>query len=174
MDFDFSAEQEMLRASVRAFLQEKSPLRTPFSPAMWTGLSELDVTDLGMVDAAVVLEELGRALCPAPYASSLAARRLSSVDRSTLALFEAGSRYSWSTPTCRVLDGRLTGEKVHVPDAETASAFVVTARDESGLGVFIAEEGDVTSTPTVDDSRAQGHVAFASVPATRLAATTGD
>ena len=67
-----------------------------------------------MVDAAVVLEELGRAVCPAPYASSAigavslvlaagAAREHAFLlpglaDGSTigtLALYEHGARYEW-------------------------------------------------------------------------------
>ena len=84
MDFEFSAEQEMLRSSVRAFLADKAPLASvraeyPSATAdrtVWNGLVELGVVGLlasethgasgmGMVDAAVVLEELGRAVCPA-------------------------------------------------------------------------------------------------------------
>jgi alkylation response protein AidB-like acyl-CoA dehydrogenase len=132
------------------------------------------VLELGMVDAAVVLEELGRAVCPAPYASSIAARSLSAADRSTLAVFETGARYSWSSPSCRVEAGRLTGEKVHVLDAPTASRFVVTACDESGFGVFVTEGGDVTPTQTVDASRPQGSVTFRAAPATRLEASAVD
>src|SRR3954454_16366246 len=79
----------MLRASVRAFLGAKA---TPaavraeygsptFDSGVWAGLVDLGVVGLlvdekhggsgmGMVDAAVVFEELGRAVCPVPYASS--------------------------------------------------------------------------------------------------------
>ena len=81
MDFEFSPEQEMLRASVRAFLAAKAPLasvragyeRPAPDTSVWDGLRELGVIGLlagenhggagmGMVDAAVVLEELGRAV----------------------------------------------------------------------------------------------------------------
>src|ERR1700704_5868624 len=79
----------MLRTSVRAFLADKAPLasvRASYdSPTLdrgvWDGLATLGVVGLlvddahggagmGMVDAAVVLEELGRAVCPAPSSSS--------------------------------------------------------------------------------------------------------
>ncbi len=93
MDFDFSADQELLRDSVRRYLAERAPI-TPYvrdrysddrvaavADDVWLGLAELGVVGLlvpeehggaggGMVDAAVVLEELGRAVCPVPYASS--------------------------------------------------------------------------------------------------------
>ena len=132
MDFEFSEEQEMLRTSVRAFLAERAPLATvraaydspTFDPAVWAGLAELGVLELDMVDAAVVLEELGRALCPVPYASSAIGARflvpaLSEIG--TLAIFEEGSRYQWQSPSTVVADGRLTGVKVHVPDAASPS-----------------------------------------------------
>src|SRR5918995_1029947 len=117
MDFEFSEEQEMLRTSVRAFLAERAPLSAvraaydaaTFDPAVWSGLSVLGVLELGMVDAAVVLEELGRALCPVPYAASAIGARsvlpaLSEIG--TLAIFEDGSRYSWQSPAAVVAAGR--------------------------------------------------------------------
>ena len=104
-----------------------------------------------MVDAAVVLEELGGSLCPAPYASSAigavslilaagATREHSfllpgladGTTVGTLAIFEAGARYSWREPTTSArADGevwRLDTTKVHVADgnvAGTAQAHVV-------------------------------------------------
>ena len=67
---------------------------------------------MGMVDAAVVLEELGRAVCPAPYASSaigavsladdeLLAALADGSTIGTVAIFEAGSRYLWQSPATR-------------------------------------------------------------------------
>src|SRR3981081_4674695 len=91
MDFEFSADQELLRDSVRRFLTDRAAL-APFvrsqlgdprgtTDEVWRGLAALGVTGLlvpeehggagmGMVDMAVVLEELGRALYPGPFASS--------------------------------------------------------------------------------------------------------
>ena len=105
MDFDFSDEQEMLRTSVRAFLADKAPISAVraaydapgFDRAVWDGLAQLGVLEVGMVDAAVVLEELGRAVCPAPYASSAVGARSLLPDHAgiaMLAIYEAGSRYS--------------------------------------------------------------------------------
>src|SRR3954453_14647047 len=155
MDFEFSEEQEMLRASVRAFLADRAPLTAVradydapvFDPAVWRGLVDLGVTELdSMVDAAVVLEELGRAVCPAPYASSvIGARALlpSLSELATLAVYERGARYAWQQPFARVSsDGRLSGTKVHVPDASVAAVFLVTALDtDDEFGVFATEQG---------------------------------
>jgi alkylation response protein AidB-like acyl-CoA dehydrogenase len=203
VDFEFSQEQEMLRASVRAFLATKAPLasvradyeRPAADTAVWDGLYELGVIGLlvgenhggagmGMVDAAVVLEELGRAVCTAPYASSaigavsLADDELlpSLADGSrigTLAIFEDGSRYRWREPATRASrddDGwRLDGSKVHVADATAADTALVTALDDDGrLGVFATRRVDIEPTPTVDGSHKQARIVLAGASSTRM------
>ena len=90
MEFEFSAEQEQLRQTVRRFLRERAPMSYVRSmldePAgtsreVWQGLADLGVTGLlvperhggsrgGMTDMGVVLEELGRAAHPGPFLSS--------------------------------------------------------------------------------------------------------
>jgi acyl-CoA dehydrogenase len=220
MDFDFSSDQEMLRESVRRFLADRAPIgwvrsvydddaRVDAASDVWRGLCALGVTGLlvpenyggagcRMVDAAVVLEELGRAVCPAPYASSaIAAASLVLVAGSsreheflmpgiadgstigTVALFEEGSAYEWKAPHCRATradDGRwsIEGVKTHVPDAAVASLLLVTALDEDGaFGVFAVEGASdgVETSPNagVDGSRKQGTVSFDSAVGWRLA-----
>lgn len=94
MDFEFDEDQELLRETVRRFLADQAPispyvreqLETPSgtSPEVWAGLAELGVTGLlvpedrggsgmGMVDMAVVLEEMGRTVHPGPFASTAVA-----------------------------------------------------------------------------------------------------
>ena len=206
MDFEFSPEQEMLRASVRAFLTAKAPLQSVragydgpgLDRAVWDGLAELGVVGLlaaeehggagmGMVDAAVVLEELGRAVCPAPYVSSaigavsladaeLLPRLAGGAAVGTVAIFEPGARYRWASPATRASranlgrDGwRLSGTKVHVGDAGAADVALVTALDDDGkLGVFATEEFAVEDTPTVDGSRKQATIVLDRAPARRV------
>src|SRR5438445_796732 len=82
----------MLRHSVRRFLADKAPIgyvRDAYEghggalgrDDVWSGLCDIGAVGLlvpeqhggagmGMVDAAVVLEELGRTLSPAPYSST--------------------------------------------------------------------------------------------------------
>ena len=94
MDFEFSEEQEALRATVRRFLAEQAPIQ-PYvrdlygdargtTDAVWKGLADLGVTGLlvpeehggagmGMVDMGVVVEELGRAVHPGPFISTAVA-----------------------------------------------------------------------------------------------------
>jgi alkylation response protein AidB-like acyl-CoA dehydrogenase len=203
VDFEFSAEQEMLRASVRAFLAANAPISAVRSsyesatadPSVWSGLGELGVTALlvpeahggagtGMVDAAVVLEELGRTVCPAPYAASAIGAVALADDEllpgladgsliGTVAIFEPGARYLWERPSTRATRAGsgwvLEGEKVHVADACAAGVAFVTARDDSGaLGVYACETFDAEFTPTVDGSRKQGRISFTGAPARRV------
>ena len=193
----------MLRESVRGFLAARSPLTSvraaydsPASDrAVWDGLVELGVVGLlvdeehggagmGMVDAAVVLEELGRAVCPAPYASSaigavsladaeLLPRLADGSAIGTVAIFEAGSRYEWHAPATKATrDGagwRLDGTKVHAGDANAADVVLVTALDDNGqLGVFATEQFSAVATPTVDGSRKQATVVLDGSPARRV------
>jgi alkylation response protein AidB-like acyl-CoA dehydrogenase len=91
LDFERSADQEMLAETVSRFLAERAPL-SPYvrnqlddpigtSPEVWAGLGDLGVIGLlapeahggagmGMVDVGVVLEALGRAVHPGPYLAS--------------------------------------------------------------------------------------------------------
>jgi alkylation response protein AidB-like acyl-CoA dehydrogenase len=218
VDFEFSSDQEMLRDSVRRFLADKAPIayvRAAYDDDgssfgrddVWSGLRDIGALGLlvpeehggagmGMVDAAVVLEELGGALCPVPYASSAigavslvlaggAPREHSFLlpglaDGSTvgtIALYEEGARYEWRTPETAVEPngemGRVTGVKVHVPDGATANLFLVTARDPEGsLGVFAVRGDDaavvIEPLQSVDGSRKEATVRFDGAQGWRL------
>ena len=218
MDFEFSDDQEMLRASVQRFLSDKAPIAyvregyesTPETlghDAVWSGLQDIGAIGLlvpeahggagmGMVDAAVVLEELGRTICPAPYASSAvgavslvlgagAAREhefllpglADGTTVGTVALFEPGSRYAWKSPhTTARKNGEVwavDGTKVHVADGNAAGLILVTASDPDGaLGVFAVQSDDpgvqVEPTPTVDGSRKEATVTLTGARAWRL------
>jgi len=208
VDFEFSADQEMLRDSVRRFLADKAPVayvRDAYEADgselgrddVWTGLRDIGAVGLlvpeehggagmGMVDAAVVLEELGGALCPAPYASSaigavslvlgaggarehafLLPGLADGATVGTVALYEEDARYEWrAAQTGAEPDGdmfRLRGSKVHVADGAAANLFLVTARDPAGdLGVYAVrgddEAVDVEPTQSVDGSRKEAAV----------------
>jgi alkylation response protein AidB-like acyl-CoA dehydrogenase len=221
MDFEFSADQELLRATVRRFLAEQAPV-SPYVRAqlddplgttddVWRGLAELGVTGLlvpdayggagrGMVDQAVVLEELGRAVHPGPYQSSAIGAvsvvlsagderdfesllpGLASGDTiGTVACYEPDSRSEWRSPVTSALavgDGwAMSGTKAHVPDAVAADLLLVTAMTNDGLGVFAvrrdAEGVVVEATPTVDGTRKQASVVLRDAPAWRLGGSRG-
>jgi len=93
MDFALSTEQEDLRAAIRRFVDERSPLSAVreavktdagHDTGLWSRMSrDLDLPGLlvpekvggsgaTMVDAAIVAEELGRGLVPSPYFATVA------------------------------------------------------------------------------------------------------
>src|SRR5947208_15296225 len=93
MDFGFSQEQEMLRATARKFfenecgsgfvrarMEEDAGVTADFWKKLaeqgWLGLvypEELGGTGLGFVDLTVLMEEMGRAVMPGPFLSTLLA-----------------------------------------------------------------------------------------------------
>src|SRR5437879_12572244 len=72
-----------------------------------------------------------------------------------------------------VLNGKLTGEKLFVPDALVADAIVVVARN----GVFVADAKDsgikTAAMPAMDLTRKLYSVRFDSVPAEKLGNADG-
>ncbi len=186
MDFAFNQEQEMLRATARKFLENECPsafvrkmMDDPAgtTPEFWQKLAEqgwlgliypeaYGGAGLGLVDLAVLMEEMGRAVVPGPF--------FSTVLLGGLALFEAGSEsqkkewltkiasgearvtLAWTEPDARwdargvTLAARetkggfvLSGTKLFVYDAHTADALVVVARTgdrtapEEGVSLFL-------------------------------------
>lgn len=212
MDFEFSDDQELLRATVRRFLTERAPIayvrdmlddERGTTVDVWSGLSALGVTGLlvpevhggagmGMVDMAVVLEELGRAVHPGPCAStavgaaSLIASTGTEEDRSellpALASGDTIATVALSAPSdmqAVVADGgwTLAGEAAHVPDAAAADSIVVTATTADGeLGAFVVAHDArglaIEATPTVDGTRKFATITLTDAPARRLG--TGD
>ncbi len=135
-----------------------------------------------MVDAAVVLEELGRALYPGPFLASAvgAVSLLDALDAwsadpslpavargeqiGTVALVEPGRRARWDAPSTTATPDakrwRLHGTKVHVADAGAADVLLVVAAVGEHLAVFRVAAGDteIVATPTVDGSRKEATV----------------
>ena len=145
MDFEFTAEQDELRASVRRFLSERAPLPyvramyddpTGTSPEVWKGLVDLGVLDrdLTMTDIGVVLEEMGRAVHPGPYLSTLAARWAGLDDDSVVATLAVDPR--------------------RVPDAMAADVVVVA----EGEDLYVVDDFDAVPVTTVDGSRKVGAI----------------
>jgi alkylation response protein AidB-like acyl-CoA dehydrogenase len=139
----------------------------------WLGLvfsEEYGGSGLGFVDLAVLMEEMGRAVMPGPFVSTVllggmtireagsAAQRKEWLPRiaaghakSTLAWTEPSGRWDATgvTTTARTVAGgwALTGTKLFVPDAHLADVMVVVARTaegrspEDGIGLFLVANG---------------------------------
>jgi alkylation response protein AidB-like acyl-CoA dehydrogenase len=186
MDIGFTEEQELLRTSARRFLENECP--TTFvrqrmaEPAAitedfwqklaeqgWFGIlypDEAGGSGLGLVDMTVLMEEMGRAVMPGPF--------FSTVLLGGAAILEAGSQaqrqewlpriaagsakvsLAWTEPNARwdaagiVASGRetaagfvLSGTKLFVPDAHLSDALVVAVRTrdgstmEDGISLFL-------------------------------------
>lgn len=94
MNFDLTADQEMMRDMFARFLDEHSSMArvreaapSGFDPALWSGLAELGALSirvpeeagglgLGLFDAAILMEEAGRTLASGPLAETLVTARL--------------------------------------------------------------------------------------------------
>src|SRR5580698_10343552 len=170
MNFDFSDEQKQLRDEARKFLAEKCPpkaVRTvldgkePYDRALWKGLAgmgflgvaipeEFGGAGAGHLELCVIAEEIGRALAPVPFSSSvyLAAEAIllagddtqkqkwlpliaSGAAIGTLALFEGKGDPSPQGIKLAASGNSLSGVKKPVPDGGIADVAVVAARTGS-------------------------------------------
>jgi acyl-CoA dehydrogenase len=199
--FEFSDDQELMRGEARRFLADKCPSRVVRdvleSPDLaqdkglwqaitangWTGIAIPEAyggVGAGYLELCVLAEELGRALAPVPFSSSiyLAAEALLLAGNEaikvewlprladgsaigTLALSEGPGFPSWSKIETRASGAgetvRLTGVKAPVLDGMAATAAVVAARNEDGIGLYWVELDQPGVARTfesgIDDSR---------------------
>jgi alkylation response protein AidB-like acyl-CoA dehydrogenase len=218
MNFDFSDEQKQLRDEARRFLAERSSPKAvravidgaaPYDRELWKGLASMGFLGVaipesyggsgaGHLELCVIAEEIGRALAPVPFSSTvyLAAEALllagSEAQKQkwlpaiaqghaigTLALFE-GSGY----PSPRAIgltadNGVLNGSKKPVPDGTIADFAIVAARAGAGdretdIALFMVDltgEGiEARTLASIDPSRNQAEIIFTNVKAEPLGA----
>jgi alkylation response protein AidB-like acyl-CoA dehydrogenase len=191
MDFSFTPDQTLLKNSARAFLDEHCKPATVRllwedprgeSEAMWKEMAQLGWlglslpeehggSGLGMVETAILLEELGRAAYPGPYWPTMLAaaviaeagtdaqtrRWLPAIAtgdaRATIALLDADLDWSPDAVTARAdkaHDGwQLTGLKRYVAWSHVASVLLVPARAPEGVTLFLVDPAaaGLTSSP---------------------------
>jgi alkylation response protein AidB-like acyl-CoA dehydrogenase len=113
----------------------------------------------------VVYEEFGRALAASPhYVSAIVSAGVLAAGGSaeqkkewlpkivsgeaiiTPAWLEAGGSCGPESVRARVENGHVTGEKVLVPFANSATKLLVSARDGDGVGLFLVDPRDVVLT----------------------------
>src|ERR1700719_2171671 len=203
MNFDFSDEQKQLRDTARKFLAEKCPPKAvravvdgkaPYDRELWKGLAEMGFLGVaipeayggagaGHLELCVIAEEMGRALAPVPFSSTvyLAAEALllagtdaqkrkwlpliaSGEAIGTLALFEGKGNPSPQAIKLTASGGNLNGVKKPRPDGAVADFVVVAARTgasgrDSDISLFLVDMkaggAEAKALTNVDPSRGQ-------------------
>ena len=191
MDFSFTPDQTLLKNSARAFLDEHCKPATVRllwddprgeSQAMWKEMAQLGWlglslpeahggSELGMVETALLLEELGRAAYPGPYwptmlvASAIAEAGTDAQKKRWLGAIAAGD----ARATITLLDGdldwspeaiatradktptgwALTGVKRYVAWSHVADVLLIPARAPEGVTLFLVDPASagLTSSP---------------------------
>lgn len=209
MNFDFSEDLNVLRDQARRFLEDRCPRTAvrkilegdqPFDRPLWESVVELGWPaaaipesyggiGLGHEALCVLAEELGRALAPIPYLSTvyLAAEAIllhgTEAQRQhflpqlasggiigTFALAEGAGNPAVDAITARYEEGRLSGEKWPVLDGSVADTGLVVARDAEGSIVICLVDLNGpgvsrTTLETLDPSRDLAQLRFDSAPA---------
>src|SRR5665647_760383 len=208
MNFDFSDEQKQMRDEARKFLAEKCPpkvVRTvldgkaAYDKELWKGLAEMGFLGVaipeqfggagaGHLELCVIAEEMGRALAPVPFSSTvyLAAEAImlagsdaqkqkwlpkiaSGEAIGTLALFEGKGNPSPAGIKLTASGGSLSGVKKPVPDGAISDFVIVAARTgstgrDSDISLFLvdmkAEGVEAKALTNVDPSRGQAELTF--------------
>ena len=210
MDFSFTPDQTLLKNSARAFLDEhckpaavrllwddprgeSQATWKEMAQLGWLGLSlpeEHGGSGLGMVETAILLEELGRAAYPGPYwPTMLAAHAIAAAGtdpqkarwlgaiaggsaRATLALLDTDLDWNpeaVATRAEKTASGwRLTGVKRYVAWSHVADVVLVPARAPEGVSLFLVDPlaPGLTSSPvqSMDPGLRLAQLTFDQVP----------
>ena len=187
MDFDLSEEQQSiaeLAGQILGDLCTPEALRAheqsgePTLSAAWEQLAKADLLGValpeavggggyGVVEAALVAEQVGRHVAPVPYAPTLAAAMLlggvgghDDLLRGVVAgdvvlapAFSEGPTDTTAAPvTAADGEGRLTGGKAFVPWGEQASRLLVAASTSDGVALFLVDPSSPGVTVTPEDA----------------------
>jgi len=178
LDYEYSEEQLILKKVARDFLEKECPKsliremeesETGHSPELWRKMAELGWMGLifpeeydGMggdfLDLVILLEEMGKALLPAPFLSTVVCGGLPILENGTdkqkkeflpkiangemimsFAIAEASGNYDPSGIHLRAMyaedDYVLFGMKLFVPDAQVADYLLCVTRSDEGENV---------------------------------------
>src|SRR6201987_954228 len=206
MNFDFSDEQKQMRDEARKFLAEKCPPKAvravldgkaTYDKELWKGLPEMGFLGVaipeqfggagaGHLELCVIAEEMGRALAPVPFSSTvyLAAEALllagsdaqkkkwlpriaSGEAIGTLALFEGAGNPSPKAIKLTAGGGGLNRVKKPAAGGALADFAVVAARTgssgrESDISLFLVElkgaGAEVKELTNVDPTRGKAEI----------------
>ncbi|MDB5457024.1 MAG: acyl-CoA dehydrogenase [Caulobacter sp.] len=214
MDFDYSDDQKVLKDEARKFLAARcgpavvrgvldDPTRS-FDQNLWVGVAEqgwlatcipeeYNGLGLGHVELCALAEELGRALAPIPFASTVYGlaegvmlagspeQKAAVLPRiaageliGCLATSEGPGVVTAATLACRVENGRLSGVKIPVTDGDVADMALVLAQEGGRPSLFLVDlkaSGVARETLTsLDPTRGVARLTFGGVVADRVGA----
>ena len=211
MNLEFSDDQKFIQKSAREYLDANCGLEVcrgvlesdaSYSDNLWKGLAEMGWlgaavpesyggSGMGQLELVLIAQEMGRALAPVPFASSvyLATEaillygsedqkkrwlpRLAKGDAiGTFALHEGVGDLELGETTLRFDGGAVTGVKLPVLDGDVASLAIVLARDGAAHSLCLVDLAGAGVTRTklasFDPSRSQAKIAFAGAKAELL------
>ncbi|MDP3383509.1 MAG: acyl-CoA dehydrogenase family protein, partial [Phenylobacterium sp.] len=212
MNFDFSDDQKFLKNEARKFLEAQCPTSRvrkvldedakSFDEDLWKAVGEqgwlgaaipeqYNGLGLGRLELCVIAEELGRAVAPIPFASTvyflaeavmlagseeqkayLLPRIAAGEVIGAMAVSEGPGVTSASTLQATVEGGTLNGVKLPVTDGDIANVALVLAKENGKPGLFIADLTDASVTrdalKTLDPTRDAARLTFKDAPVRRL------
>lgn len=214
MNFDFSDDQKALKDQARKFLADKSSAKAvrgvlenvdvSFDKALWKGVAELGWLGvsipeehgglgLGKLELCVLAEEMGRAVAPIPFASTLyfftEAVLIAGSDAQKAAVLpkvaDGSAIGCWAVsegpgaPTAASIkasfDGStLSGVKIPVTDGDCATHAVVLAKEGTGTSLVLVDLNQPgvkrETVKTLDPSRGHARLTFDKAKCERLGA----
>ncbi len=214
MNFDFSDDQKSLKDDARRFLTDKAGAKVTrrvlddanvsYDEGLWRAVAEMGWLGaaipeehgglgLGRLELCVLAEELGRAVAPIPFSSTVyffaEALMLAGSEAQRKALLprvaagEVIGCFAVSegpgTPTASAIQAKfdgstLTGVKIPVTDGDCATHAVVVAKEGSGVSLVLVElnQSGVTraTLKTLDPTRGHAKLEFKGAKAERIGA----
>ncbi|MGZ3402846.1 MAG: acyl-CoA dehydrogenase family protein [Phenylobacterium sp.] len=212
MNFDFSDDQKFLKGEARKFLDANCPTARvrgvlddegkAYDQALWKAVAEqgwpgaaipeaYGGLGLGHLELCVIAEELGRAVAPIPFASTVyfvaEAVMLAGDDEQKASLLpkvaagevigcmatsEGPGATTAASLKTTVSDGRLSGVKLPVTDGDIANVALVLAKENGKPGLFAVDlDGEGVTREvlqTLDPTRDAAKLTFRNAPARRI------
>ncbi|MGZ6038230.1 MAG: acyl-CoA dehydrogenase family protein [Phenylobacterium sp.] len=212
MNFDFSDDQKFLKGEARKFLDANCPTARvrgvlddegkAYDQALWKAVAEqgwlgaaipeaYGGLGLGHLELCVIAEELGRAVAPIPFAStvyfvaevvmlagddeqkaSLLPKVAAGEVIGCMATSEGPGATTAASLKTTVSDGRISGVKLPVTDGDIANVALVLAKENGKPGLFAVDlDGEGVTREvlqTLDPTRDAAKLTFRNAPARRI------
>ncbi|HRP12438.1 MAG TPA: acyl-CoA dehydrogenase family protein, partial [Terricaulis sp.] len=214
MNFDFSDDQKALKDQARKFLADKSSAKAvravlndadkSYDKDLWRGVAELGWLGaaipeehgglgLGRLELCVLAEEIGRAVAPIPFSSTVyffaEALMLAGSDAQKsahlpkvaagevigcFALSEGPGAVTAASIEAKFDGATLNGVKIPVTDGDCADWAVVAAKEGGGVSLVLVDLNQAgvarETLKTIDPTRGHAKLAFTNAKAERLGA----